>query len=68
MRRCDARCTLQSMVNVLDSLVGNLTAALTSKGMMDNLIFVYSVHISRLPFHLIPRVLLQHFAHTYICN
>ena len=39
---CDARCTLQSMVNVLDSLVGNLTAALTAKGMMKNLVFVYS--------------------------
>ena len=30
------------MVNVLDSLVGNLTAALTAKGMMKNLVFVYS--------------------------
>jgi hypothetical protein len=31
------------MVNVLDSLVGNLTAALSAKGMMKNLVFVYSV-------------------------
>jgi leishmanolysin-like peptidase len=43
---CDERCTLQSMVSVLDSLVANLTAALTAKGMMKNLVFVYSVRLT----------------------
>ena len=50
------------MVNVLDSLVGNLTAALTTKGMMKNLVFVYSVHnyAPALPSRLFPTMLPQY--------
>ena len=57
---------LQSMVNVLDSLVGNLTAALTTKGMMENLVFVYSVHSHDLPSRLMPKMLL--LAQKYISS
>lgn len=39
---CSQRCTIQSMSNAIDSMIGNLTAALAAKGMDKNFVFIYS--------------------------
>eukprot|EP01051_Picozoa_sp_SAG22_P023339 SAG22_NODE_5980_length_922_cov_1.042527_1_plen_242_part_10 len=39
---CEERCTLQSMVSVLDSMLHNLTQALKARAMMDNLVLVFA--------------------------